>query len=373
MDYFSPSFFSQNYTTARDRFRNACESLRLSVDSVAHPLSGPEQESLSTDVVTLGNPEAPNQLLLCSGTHGVEGFCGSACQLQWLSGEAVKELPPTICITIIHAINPFGFVWLRRVNEDNIDLNRNFIDFRNPHPENPLYEKLLPAILPKSLHPDDLNSAKSIMRSFISEFGSDEMQKTLSQGQYRFPQGLYYGGAKASWSNQVFRKIVTQRFSQAERAIFIDFHTGLGPYGVGELITEYSPDSEEFKWTKSIFSEATSTVAGDSSSVKLNGTIDFAFHQSLPSNCQGAALALEFGTRESSEVFKALRNDNWLHLQSTSPTTPTPAHIDPIKRAANIKADLLDAFCPDEDNWKQLVLSRSEEVIDTAIKFLNRK
>src|SRR5262249_1170126 len=30
-------------------------------------------------------------------------------------------------LVLIHAINPFGFFALRRVNEDNVDLNRNFL------------------------------------------------------------------------------------------------------------------------------------------------------------------------------------------------------------------------------------------------------
>ena len=34
--------------------------------------------------------------------------------------------PPLRCV-LLHALNPFGFAWRRRVNEDNVDLNRNFL------------------------------------------------------------------------------------------------------------------------------------------------------------------------------------------------------------------------------------------------------
>jgi hypothetical protein len=32
-------------------------------------------------------------------------------------------------VVFVHALNPYGMAWLRRVNENNIDLNRNFMEF----------------------------------------------------------------------------------------------------------------------------------------------------------------------------------------------------------------------------------------------------
>ncbi len=36
---------------------------------------------------------------------------------------------------LIHALNPYGFAWTRRVTEDNVDLNRNFVDHDKGYPE----------------------------------------------------------------------------------------------------------------------------------------------------------------------------------------------------------------------------------------------
>ena len=49
---------------------------------------------------------------------------------------------------MVHAINPHGFAWSRRVTEDNVDLNRNFVDHAQPYPSNPGYEELRAAICP---------------------------------------------------------------------------------------------------------------------------------------------------------------------------------------------------------------------------------
>ena len=49
-----------------------------------------------------------------------------------VDGPAMREfvaglgLPDDVAVLMIHLINPWGTAWMRRVNEDNIDLNRNY-------------------------------------------------------------------------------------------------------------------------------------------------------------------------------------------------------------------------------------------------------
>ena len=73
-----------------------------------------------------GDPE--KVMLHISGTHGPEGFAGSAIQAAILDQLAAKPLSkddPTV--VFVHALNPYGFANNRRVNEDNVDLNRNYL------------------------------------------------------------------------------------------------------------------------------------------------------------------------------------------------------------------------------------------------------
>ena len=91
-------------------------------------------------------------LLVISGTHGVEGFAGSMCQTAWLSEGAA--LPDDLAVVLVHAINPYGFAWIRRVNEDNVDLNRNCIDFSASLPENVGYDQLAEALVPPTWDAD---------------------------------------------------------------------------------------------------------------------------------------------------------------------------------------------------------------------------
>jgi len=120
-------FFAGSYAEAREKFLAAASAARAELKTFAHPSEhDPNGRALSTDVALLGPRDATRCLLLISGTHGVEGFAGSGCEVGFLEDRLYQALPRGACAVVVHAINPYGFAWLRRVNEDNVDLNRNF-------------------------------------------------------------------------------------------------------------------------------------------------------------------------------------------------------------------------------------------------------
>ena len=140
--------FSSSYSEAREKFQQAVAAAGGRAESFKHPDFGPGGEELATDAVWFGPSEASRVLVLISGTHGVEGYCGSGAQIDWLRREEFKLLPSDTGALIIHAINPHGFAWTRRVNEDNVDVNRNWVDFSAPLPSNPGYVELAEILCP---------------------------------------------------------------------------------------------------------------------------------------------------------------------------------------------------------------------------------
>lgn len=91
-------------------------------------LPGPDGDELTIDVARF-SPQRPERLIvLSSGLHGVEGYLGSAVQCAILEEELEGWTPPDrLAVVMIHALNPYGFAFHRRVNENNVDLNRNFL------------------------------------------------------------------------------------------------------------------------------------------------------------------------------------------------------------------------------------------------------
>ena len=123
------------YAEARRRFLAAARRAGADVSSHRHPEPGLEGEELGVDVALVGPHDAEAVLVVVSGTHGVEGFTGSALQTHWLD-EGLHDRPTDVAVVLVHALNPYGFSWVRGVNEDNVVLNRNFVDWGEPPPVN---------------------------------------------------------------------------------------------------------------------------------------------------------------------------------------------------------------------------------------------
>jgi|SRR4051812_46049557 hypothetical protein len=115
--------FSKDYTTARQRFREAVATSEARLDSLTLAVKGPNGEDLTIDIGWFGSPKPRRVFVHSSGLHGVEAFAGSAIQLQWLK-EGMPSVPDDAAIVLVHALNPYGMAWFRRFNENNVDLNR---------------------------------------------------------------------------------------------------------------------------------------------------------------------------------------------------------------------------------------------------------
>ena len=73
-------YFSAEYGEAREKFLSAAREAGAVLESHTNGEEGPRGQPLFTDVAILGLSNASNVLLIVSGTHGVEGSCGSGLQ-----------------------------------------------------------------------------------------------------------------------------------------------------------------------------------------------------------------------------------------------------------------------------------------------------
>lgn len=161
-------YFSGSYVQARERFTRAARAGGFEVKQIVHPTAvGPDNGSLSIDLAIYAPAGARSLLIITSGTHGVEGFCGSGCQVGLLQDAAfiAEAQRRGVALLMIHGVNPYGFAHLRRVNEDNVDLNRNSADFSTAADTNPGYVELDPLLLPESWPPDAANQAALALTS----------------------------------------------------------------------------------------------------------------------------------------------------------------------------------------------------------------
>ena len=352
--------FPRDFGGARAQFLALAARATLPVKTYENPRPGPAGERLATDVALQGDADARKLLLTISGTHGIEGFCGSGCQADWLAETARAELPAGIAILHIHALNPHGFAWLRRVTEEGVDLNRNFYDFTKPLPENPEYDMLADALVPPSLAPEVVAAAEARVAAFRNERGEKALQRARSGGQYKHPTGMFYGGTKPTWSRETLERIVADfELPARDRVAVLDYHTGLGPYGHGELICDHDPGTPNLASARDWYGEGvTVPLLGTSSSVPKHGTVGTGFWQPRL-GARAVYAALEFGTFSSDLGRGPMREDHVLHARG-----PVDWHAPETQR---IKRSLRRHFFPDTQTWRELVLFRSRQVLAQAL------
>ena len=354
-----PECFSESYAEARAKFCSAAASAGGAIRSWLNPNArGPNGEPLHLDTARFGPADATNMLVLISSTHGVEGHCGSGAQVAWLRSGGPARLPEETGALLIHAINPYGFAWTRRVTEDNVDLNRNFVDHDKTYPANDGYIALADAILPRDWSETDLASSQRVLDSYSQKHGAFALQGAISGGQYSHPDGIFFGGHKPTWSNRTVRTVARQELGQARRVGLIDFHTGLGPFGHGELICTVAPTARSFARAKAWYGdEMTSPEGGTSTSAVVVGVMTDAFPQELP-DAEVTSIALEYGTYSVPEVLTAVRADNWLHQRGDLTSA----------LGKRLKADMKERFFPAGDKWREMVWARADQTIGWALK-----
>ncbi|MGE0098180.1 MAG: M14 family metallopeptidase [Hydrogenophaga sp.] len=359
--------FSRSYASARIKFLEGAAAAGMAISSHNHPLPGRDGETLAMDVALDGSPDAERLLVVSSACHGVEGYCGSGVQVFAAHDAEWREHARSAAVAVlyIHALNPHGFSWVRRVTHENVDLNRNFQDFSQPLPTNPAYAEIHHLLLPDQWPPGAANQAA--VQAYIQERGLARYQAAVSQGQHSHADGLFFGGTAPTWSNQTLRQVLRRYGRRAQQLAWIDLHTGLGESGVGERICACRDDAAALArarawWGGDGKTPVTSIYDGSSTSALLTGLMWSAAYEECP-QAEYTGIAMEYGTVPITEVIDALRADHWQHLH------PEAA---PEMRAA-IKQRILAAFYTDTDEWKAQIVAQARQSMFQAVDGLARQ
>lgn len=251
-------FFSDSYEEAKEKFIEIAKA--AGAELFEYPICVRKNEELTTNVAVLRGTMPGRVIVHLSGVHGQEGYAGSAVQAAALNYFARKRdaqgnrLVLNATLVFIHAVNPFGFKFDRRTNEDNIDLNRNFLtedEFKSAVARDPNFAGYVD--IDHILNPTDalsdnvwIDDAKTVLTLIkgVSNYGIKKIKKAMVSGNYQKPLGLSYGGSQLSKSARTLIDIIKSDkisiFDDADDSlrsmIIIDVHTGLGPQGVDTLM-----------------------------------------------------------------------------------------------------------------------------------------
>jgi Protein of unknown function (DUF2817) len=351
--------FPDSYAAAREHFLALVGlSTFAHIQHKAYPCPGktPGGEPLYTDALWLGNENANKVLILLAGTHGVEGFVGSAVEFDHLSLIASGQLviPDDIAVLVVHALTPWGYAWLRRCDEDGVDLNRNAVDFAKPVPENPGYQALRNGLF-------SVNQAqrKTAFAEYERQQGRNALEMAISGGQYTDPTGSFFGGTKPAHGRLVTEDLMQQYKLHERDLAVIDLHSGLGSFGYGEIICDHPPTSHGVQVAQDWYGDSVTLPAmGTSSSVPKIGLMDYAWHGIM--NERSCHITLEFGTYPTDQLFEVLLKDHQLWAQPDN----LPERLEQSKH-------MRQHFCPNDAAWKAMILFRARQVIAQALRGLS--
>jgi hypothetical protein len=348
--------FSDSYAEARGKFLAAATDAGARIHSHGRDdVKGSAGEHLACDVAILGPENATRAALAISGTHGIEGFAGSAVLHRWLLSS--PRTWPEVKIVLIHAVNPWAFSHKTRTTENNVDLNRNFIrDNIGYQRENPAYDALAPF-----LHIDPSDARRSLAayrayKSYLDEHGW-HLENEMLEGQCRHPDGLFYAGREPEWSNRLFRRILGEHLGEAGTIGFVDWHTGVGSFGeVVYLITgdQGSPEyAAAARWWDREDGETSAFKSG--TTPKYRGLLSQSIRQEL-SNARVAGGVVEFGTADDYAIIRGDCLDRWLRFEGRD---------DPD--LARFQDAYKDIMCPPDLSWRRVVLAEGPVVMDKLI------
>ncbi|MBT7951818.1 MAG: DUF2817 domain-containing protein, partial [Gammaproteobacteria bacterium] len=230
-------FFADNYEDSRQKFLQVCADKNIEVQSYKNDIENSNVAELACDVIRIGNDDAENLLVLTSGVHGAELMCGSGCQVGMLQQDRFASLPADTAVLMIHAINPWGAANLRRNNEDNVDLCRNFVDFNNKLPGNAGYEVIHDALCCPEYEGPLRDETNKFLADYKRVNGIAGFVGAIMSGQFEFLKGMSFGGNEPTWSNSTLMKILQQEGSSAKKVCLLDYHSGLGPFAYGSVVS----------------------------------------------------------------------------------------------------------------------------------------
>jgi predicted deacylase len=311
------------------------------------------EEDLTIDMIR-ALPEGGGRriLVLSSGLHGIEGYIGAAI-LQLFARECLSALDPEdTALVMVHAINPWGMKNRRRVNENNVDLNRNFIYDREFSGEeiNPAYGEAIDFINPAA----PLRMLNSPLFYFqllymIGRMGLSRFREMVLFGQYRFPEGLYYGGQGFERSAVIMNDLFKAILPGYKDIVYIDMHSGYGPRYQMTLVNSIH-EKRDSGSLQDAFNYPLIAKTDRAEFYQMQGDmVDYLYqlkNDRFPDR-RLYATSFEFGTYGESfgavlKSYKAMINENRVF------------HHGAVNKKAGLRArrDFDELFDPQDDRWR---------------------
>ena len=363
------AIYPDNYESARNNFRALSAELHAAYQDVQYyPLWVPSEtdSDLTIDVCYIpAQGDSLNLLILSSGVHGVEGYAGYAVQEFFINNYLNETFLENTGVLLLHAVNPYGFKYHRKVTENNVDMNRNSpstSDLYETHNEG--YSLVYDLI-----NPQDKVKTNSFENRFFFVKAINEIRKkslpvlrqAALQGQYTNPEGIYYGGKAPEPQIDLLKPILAEISNPYQKIMILDLHTGYGERGRLHLFPNPMEDDEKRKMER-IF-DGFVIDWGDSDDFY---TITGEFTSFVGAQAPGKdfyPMVIEYGTLDSQTTMGSLKSIHIMILENQGYHFGFASAKDSLK----VKADFIELYYPGSESWRSYILQQTQDLFDVVL------
>ena len=366
--------YSESFLTDYDSVRGHILELADTLQAETYTHAIDESDGLYIDTFYLpATKEHTNLVVLTTGVHGMEGYIGSVMLDVFFTDVYPQLNTDNTGILVVANVNPYGMKYMRRYNENNVDLNRNFIlDWENfDLTTNKDYPKVDTFLGPTGKIGNALwheaGFYLSLGKTAITE-GADTVSDALLGGQYEYPQGVYYGGngdeASTVYLKEVFANCLDGSY---ENLVHIDIHSGYGPRynmvifnSVYETMNEaQSREAFGYDYVIAYDSESFYATTGDTTDYFYRLADSVGTDKELYSTC------FELGTIGDS-FFDSILSLKYTVDENRNHWYPT----DNATSAEIVRENYYELFYPTETAWREKTV---EDFTTAALGVLNAK
>jgi hypothetical protein len=262
-------------------------------------------------------------------------------------------------------VNPYGFKYIRRVTENNVDLNRN------SSADNQLYKTINDGYtrVYDLVNPKGKVNVGSVENRFFFVKAINEIRKAslpvlrqaVLQGQYEYPEGLYFGGDEREPQIDSL-KVKFETFTLPyDRILIVDLHTGYGERG--KLHFFPNPlEGEKRERLENLF-DGYSIDWGDSDDF-YTVTGDFGgFIDSMNDEKDVYPVLFEYGTLNSQTTMGSLKSIHTMILENQGTQHGYKSERDSLR----VKNNFREMYYPSSENWRNHIMEQTREVFDVIL------
>lgn len=365
-------YFQESYDDCRDAYLKEAQKVVGQYDqaelfSVRVPSE--KDDGLFIDFLHLPPLQNSGKLLvISSGVHGVEGYPGSAVQQMFLNELLSTDLLSEMGILVIHGVNPYGFKYQRRVSENNVDLNRGSeVDESLFEIKNSGYGALY-----EMLNPHGQVSTYSLRNQFFYLIAISKMMKesmgvlrqAILQGQYEYPEGIYFGGLDFEPQIDSLQMMLPRLFEPYQTILNIDLHTGYGSRRVLHLFPNPVDDPDLVKKTEFVFEGHHIDWGNTDDFYTISGGFSTDFLSKINPDATYLYMVFEWGTFDTEKTFGSLKSLQKIINENQG----SQYGYKNSKHEQRIKSSMLEAYYPESEAWRSEVMESGREMLKLVLK-----